>query len=360
MKTFSRLIDRFVIPYIDNIRTFEDYIAGWTCDDFISIYGYTADDVSFIPIEDSYRMAEVSNKKVEDNIAREPRDFNFYICFNTPDTIGYDSIIYTLKKIFELRKAFEHVNMFFNVYTSSIYIDGWSQYPLDEDVYKVIRDGKWGDKPSSTKRMLRHFIDVFSKKRNVKKEIDQIQDANNFMHTNMTEWKYRSVFHMDYEKNKSDMDKCIIKRADRDQNHRFFKVQATIPEDQSVRIRTHWNDPAILFYVDGTLFITSDYNTGSSYDSYFGISRFESEYLHNNIVLVVEFRTRPRIPKSEDDYTMVVNMKNLHIRHLVVRADERFFQDEKEFEKVITLQETDNIESIKFELVEKDDLYNDI
>lgn len=359
-KTFARLIERFLIPYLENCRTFDDYIAGWTRDDFVSIIGYTAGDVDFIPVEDSYTIAEISNKKVENNSARYPRDINFYVCFNTPDTISYDSILYTIRKIYELQKAFEHINMFFNVYASSIYIDGWSQYPLDEDVYKVIMDGKWGDKPSSTKRMLRHFIDVFSKKRTVKKEIDQIRDPNNFMNTKMTEWKYRSVFHMDYEKNKSDMDKCIIKRTERDQNHRFFKVQATVPKGQVVRIRQHWTDPAILFFVDGTLFITKEFSTGSSYDSHFGLSRFESEYQHNNIGFVVEFKTRPKIPVNSEDYTMVVDVMKLHIKNLVIRADERYFTDETELEKVVTLTETENVESIKYEIVEKDDLYSEI
>jgi hypothetical protein len=200
-------------------------------------------------------------------------------------------------------------------------------------------------------RALKHFINVFSKQKSVKREFDETftKSDESYLGTTHSRSEYSQIF-------RQPTDFCPEKlKVERNEEHGNYtaapaELIITVLPGQEVEVTYHYSMPLVTFRVDGTMKIFNMFSKINIYsrNEQYGISRLDEKYAHNEVVLSPTFDF---IPKEKD--AIELNMKNRTIDTLVVEADDTYIEDEEHLKSVFRLAGTENVSKIIYRINQK-------
>lgn len=316
-RAIHNLIEEYVVPAVENIHHIEDYRIGW----------YFMNE-TFYDVDQTYEFMKQNVKPDNNDVVY------FMVYFNTPDNMTLRQIVRLLLDLWTVKRKYKtHLSTF--ITPGDMLVDGWHQYPFDDEVYKAFKMGDCGT--SKVERLVRHFVHLFDGTKAIKKQLSQEYNYKVFkgyLGTGLQEWQFHHVF-----KYQDDWRDRRIERCRDPKNPKGLLIR--IPEDKSVWIQT-MRASNVLFRLltDGEVIFWNRLEPSNMYGlSYndFGLERLDADYEHNKVTVFIEYQTIPR------DNVLTLNFNGRHIRELTIKTDSVYIEDVAHLQDVVRVVGDENV-----------------
>lgn len=250
--TYKKFLDRILVPYAESMRFIEDYELGWLYSE--------GTDKTFYPLDKTEELF------TDEELFPRGSSLDFRMNFNTYENLTLKQIIRILIQIQDIRKILRKLDYFVSV-SEYVIIDDWigsDEYRYTDQLTAMLKQREYFKMKDL--RAMKHFINVFSRQKSVKREFDETftKADESYLGTTHSKREYAQIFrqHTDF---------CPEKlKVERNEEHRNYtaappELIITVLSGQEVEVTYHYSMPPVIFRVDGTMKIFNAFSKTNIY-----------------------------------------------------------------------------------------------